>query len=38
MKNEYTTPEIEIISISESDIITASNPGGGVIVTPEDEF
>lgn len=38
MKNEYTTPEIEIISISKSDIITTSNPGGGVIVTPEDEF
>ena len=35
----YTTPIIEIFLIEQTDIITGSPTlGGGVIVTPEDEF
>ncbi len=42
MKNNYTTPKICFIEFSIEDTVTCSGnggkPGGGVIVTPEDEF
>ena len=37
-KKEYRSPELEIVTLSDNDIITASNPGGGVIITPDDNF
>ena len=37
-KKKYNTPEIEIVIVSKDDIIRTSNVGGGVIVTPEDNF
>lgn len=38
-KKKYVTPAISEIFIFPNDIITMSgNVGGGVIITPEDEF
>lgn len=38
-KNEYVSPKMTLIFVSKNDIITSSgNVGGGIIVTPEDEF
>ena len=36
---EYIAPEIIRIIVSPKDVITTSkNVGGGIIITPEDEF
>lgn len=36
---EYIAPEIIEIFVTPKDIITTSvNVGGGIIITPEDEF
>ena len=37
-KKEYCSPQMEIIKLSYRDVITESELGGGIIVTPEDEF
>lgn len=36
--NKYYSPKIEIIRLLPQDVITNSAAGGGIIVTPEDEF
>ena len=37
-KKEYCSPEMEIIKLSCRDVITESEIGGGIIITPDDEF
>lgn len=36
MKKTYTEPELEVVLVEASDVLTASVPG--IIETPEDEF
>lgn len=37
-KKEYFTPEFDVILLSQRDVITESEVGGGIIITPDDEF
>ena len=37
-KREYCSPEVEVVTLSSQDVITSSPLGGGVIITPDDNF
>ncbi len=37
MKKRYNVPEIEITEFQVEDVITATNPGGGIVL-PDDDW